>query len=84
MKKNDDLFVVSCAFAPTCSRFHKVRSFLSYQAAVACVHANVYWKSFHRGIITKNHVKLYDLRIFADPYIGGLNNGDKRQSNKKG
>ena len=84
-KQSDYVYSVWFAFSAKGSVFHKFHSFLNYDQAIWCVHENVFWESFHRGCIYYKGVRIYDIRLFADPYIGGMSDGKySRPSQKEG
>lgn len=82
-KQRDDIYSVWFAFSAKGSVFHKHHSFISYYDAKRCVHMNVSWESFHRGCIQYKGVRIYDLRLFEDPYIGGMSSGKHSRPSKK-
>jgi len=84
-KQPKDVYSVWFAFSANGSVFNKFRSYLNYDQAKRCVHENVFWESFHRGCIQYKGIRIYDLRLFADPYIGGISSGKySRPSQKEG
>ena len=82
-KQRNDLYSVWFALSAKGSVFHKFHSYLNYEQAKWCVHKNVFWESFHRGCIQYKGVRLYDLRIFSDPYLGGMSSGKHSRSSQK-